>query len=160
MTSENKDRSDIIQTIVNSIGDAVVACDLDGKFIFYNPAAGQILGPDVSGEKPDKWAENFGVFLPDQITPFPAEEVPLLLGLKGKETNDVEQFIKNKAKPEGIFISVSGRPLTDQNSKIMGSVIIIRDITKRKKIEEEIRSANALLMTKNIELQADSDTKR
>ena len=149
-----KTQVNLIGTIINSIGDAVVACDPSGKFIIYNAVAEKILGPKNISEKPEKWSKDFGAFLPDKITPFPQEWHPLLRGLKGEETNDVEQFVKNSHKPEGVFISITGRPIRDESGAILGSVVVVRDISRRKKSEEDLVAANALLKEKNIELVA------
>ena len=150
----NIEQSRIIQTIVNSIGEGVVATGLDDKIIFYNSAAIRIIGPDVSGYDASTWPSSFGIFLTDKVTPFPKEKVPLYLAARGSETDSVEMFIRNPAKPDGVFIEVSGRPIIESNAKISGGVIVIRDITERKRIEEQILAASVALHEKNIELVA------
>lgn len=151
---ENNIPPEVIQTVVNNIGDGVVACDMSGKFVFYNLAATELIGPDVSGDSPTNWTDSFGVFLPDKTTPFPVDQYPLLLGLKGIETNEVEQFLRNSARPEGVHISISGRPMRSASGQMLGSVAVMRDISKRKLIEETIISTNMLLADRNAELAA------
>lgn len=148
------DRNESIQTIVSSIGDAMIACDLEGKIIFYNPAAIELLGPDLSDVTPQNLNNNWGIFNLDKVTLFPIDRYPLLLGLSGQETNDIEHFIRNKAKPDGVFVSITGRPVRGPNSEILGSVVAVKNISNRKKVEEEIRTVNASLFEKNIELLA------
>lgn len=149
-----KDRIASLHTIVSSIGDAMIACDLDEKIIFYNPAAVEMLGPDLSEASAKNYTSNFGVFKLDKVTPFPIDQYPLYLGLKGIETNDVEHFIRNKAKPNGLYVSITGRPILGLNSEILGSVVAVRDISSRKKSEEDLHSAVTSLYDKNLELLA------
>jgi len=153
MLSKSHAFSERVQEVVDEIGEAVVACDLNGKITFYNSAATRLLGPDVS-RVPEKWASDFGAFSADRVTPFPLEEQPLLLGLKGKGTDGVEQFIRNTAKPFGLFVSISGRPVFDEKSQILGCVVVIRDISPQKRAEEDLKKSNTSLAEKNLKLQA------
>ena len=59
--------------------------------------------------------------------------------MRGETTDDVELFIRNQEKPEGVFISVSGRPLQDDTGTIEGGVIVLRDVTQLKATESELR---------------------
>jgi PAS domain-containing protein len=55
--------------------------------------------------------------------------------LKGQETDGVIQFIRNEKRPEGVFISVTGRPMRDAHSTITGGVVVIRDISRQMEAE-------------------------
>jgi signal transduction histidine kinase len=154
MIELNSELSKNIELIVNSIGDAVVAVDGAGKMVFYNAAAEEVLGVKISVDEPDKWVGHFGVFCPDQITPFPSDKLPLLLAVKGESTDGIIQFIRNKNRPNGIFISINGRPILNKDSKIIGGVVVVRDVTVKMKIEEEIKIANIELKAINKELES------
>ena len=133
----------LTDTIFNSISDGVVAADASGTFTIFNPSAESILGIGPIDTTVDKWSENYGFFFTDRITPFPADELPLARALKGKASDEVEMFVRNPAVPEGVFISVSGRPLQADDSTEQGGVVVFRDVTHRVIAEEALTQAFA-----------------
>ena len=48
-------------------------------------------------------------------------------------------FVRNAKTPRGLWARVSGRPLRDPEGKLLGGVIVCRDITQIK--EEELLRA-------------------
>ena len=133
----------LTDTIFNSISDGVVAADTNGTFTIFNPSAESILGIGPIDTTPDKWSEAYGFFFPDRVTSFPADELPLARALKGEASDQVEMFVRNPEVPDGIFISVSGRPLQDEEGTDKGGVIVFRDVTHRVIAEEALTQAFA-----------------
>ncbi len=133
----------LTDTIFNSISDGVIAADASGAFTIFNPGAKRILGIGPIDTTLDKWSENYGFFFPDRVTPFPAAELPLARALKGESSDEVEMFVRNPEVPEGIFISVSGRPLQAEEDTEKGGVIVFRDVTHRVIAEEALTQAFA-----------------
>ncbi len=140
---ELQNQARLTDTIFNSISDGVVAADTSGNFTIYNPSAERILGIGPIETTPDKWSDNYGFFFPDRVTPFPADELPLARALKGDASDEVEMFVRNPEVPDGIFISVSGRPLQDEDGTEKGGVIVFRDVTHRVIAEEALMQAFA-----------------
>ena len=133
----------LTDTIFNSISDGVIAADASGTFTIFNPGAKSILGIGPTDTTPDKWSDNYGFFFPDRVTPFPADELPLARALKGEASDEIEMFVRNPEVPEGVFISVSGRPLQDEEDTEKGGVIVFRDVTHRVIAEEALMQAFA-----------------
>ena len=140
---ELENQVQLTNTIFNSMRDGVIAVDASGAFKIFNPSAKKILGVGPIDTTPDKWSEDYGFFFPDRVTPFPADELPLACALKGKASNEVEMFVRNPEVLEGVFISVSGRPLQDEISTKKGGVIVLRDVTHRVIAEEALTQAFA-----------------
>ena len=137
-------KSILLESVVKSISDAVIAADASGNFIAFNTAAETILGIGAVTADPKEWSDLYGVFRDDGITPFPAEELPLARAIAGEVTNNVEMWIRNVHRPHGLRLAVSGRPLGDGNSAKQGGVVILRDITEqRATLEAEAREAAA-----------------
>ena len=78
----------------------------------------------------------------DQVTPFPGEELPLVGALRGESSENVKMFVRNRFRPEGVFISVSARPLLDDSGAVAGSVITSRDVTALERVERKLRQSN------------------
>ena len=89
----------------------VVVADRDGGFVMFNPAAERILGLGMTDIPKERWAEIYGVYHPDRVTPFPWNDMPLARALVGKETRETKMFIRHPTIPEGVYISVTGTPL-------------------------------------------------
>ena len=67
----------ILQSILDSMGDGVVVADTNGKFLVFNPAARHILGSDAFSGSATEWSQHYGCFLPDMITLYPTDQLPL-----------------------------------------------------------------------------------
>ena len=140
---ELQNQVQLTDTIFNSISDGVVAADANGTFTIYNPSAERIVGIGPIDTTPDRWSDSYGFFFPDRVTPFPANELPLARALKGEASDEVEMFVRNPQVPQGVFISVSGRPLQDEEGFDKGGVIVFRDVTHRVIAEEALTQAFA-----------------
>ncbi len=138
-------QTSILKSVLNSIGEGVVVADLNGKFTVWNPAAEQIvnLGPvDIPKEK---WSERYGVYLPDQVTPYPADRLPLARAIRGESVDADEQFLRHAKAPRGIWLSVTGRPLIDETGILRGGVVVFNDITRRKQAAEAVKESEQRL---------------
>ena len=140
---ELQNQVQLTDTIFNSMGDGVVATDASGTFTIFNPSAERILGIGRIDTTPDRWSDDYGFFFPDRVTPFPADELPLARALKGEASDEVEMFVRNPKVPDGIFISVSGRPLQDRGGTENGGVVVFRDVTHQVLAEEALTQAFA-----------------
>lgn len=135
-----------LYTALHSIPDGVTLANAEGRIVFSNHAADQILGMTAATEaSPDEWAEHYGVFLPDGETPFPTDRYPLVRALKGEIAKDVEMLIRNAQNPDGVLISASGRRLFDGDGTAVGAVVVFRDITELRRVQKELETTNARL---------------
>ncbi|AFZ57890.1 PAS domain-containing sensor histidine kinase [Anabaena cylindrica FACHB-243] len=144
--TELPEKTNLLELILNSMSDAVVVTDINGKFLF-NSAAVQMYGSGSTDIQPEEWSQHYGLFLPDQITPLPAAEIPLVRSLKGETFENVELFSRHQQAPEGIWTNISGRPIKDDNGEIKGGVVVCRNVTERKQVEEKLRQREDFLQT-------------
>jgi PAS domain S-box-containing protein len=131
----------MLQSVLDSMVEGLVAADEQGKFILWNPAAGRIVGLGAANLSPEEWGAHYGAYLPDTITPFPSEQNPLLRAIRG-EVSSAEIFFRNPELHCGVWIESNGSPLRDKNGVVRGGVIAFRDITQKKAAELEIRKLN------------------
>jgi signal transduction histidine kinase len=132
----------LLQSVMDNMGDGVVVADATGKFLMFNPAAERILGVGLTPTAPQEWATTYGTFLPDGVTQFPAQELPLTRAIRGEVCDQVEMFIRNAKVPQGVWIEVSGRPIRDGKATLQGGVVVLRDVSERKQVQEKIRKLN------------------
>jgi PAS domain S-box-containing protein len=127
-----KKQERLLRSILENMADAVLVADADGQVLVFNPAAQRMFG---LGSTAGEGSQRVGLFLPDQVTPFPARELPLNRSIRGGEVDDVEMFIRNERVPQGLWTSITGRPLRDESGQVRGGVIVCRDITEHKRAE-------------------------
>ena len=140
----------LMATIFSSISDGVVVADSAGKFSLFNPSAEQIVGVGMLDSPPEEWTERYGVFYPDRKTHVPTERLPLVRAIQGDPTDEIELFIRNEQRQDGVYISVNGRPLPpDVDGGGGGGVIVFRDITRQKQAEAELALTMAKLRDRN-----------
>jgi PAS domain S-box-containing protein len=131
----------MLQSVLDSISEGLVAADETGKFVLWNPAATRIVGLSAANVPPAQWTEHFGTYLPDTVTPFPPEQNPLLRAIRG-EACTVEMYVRNAELETGVWIESTGSPLKGNDGVVRGGVVAFRDITQRKTAEGEIRRLN------------------
>ena len=139
---ELRDQSELVETTFKSINDGIIVTDTAGKFLYVNPGARQIVGMDLKDGFQDECAEGYGVYFPDRETPMKIEDLPLIRAIhRGESTDEEDVFIRNRKKPDGVYIRMSGRPLLDNMGEIRGSVVIFRDVTERVLADEALARA-------------------
>jgi PAS domain S-box-containing protein len=140
-----RDQTRLLRSVLESVGDGVAVVDSTGKFLVFTPEAQRIVGRPAPSLPREQWPEYFGFYLPDGVTQFPAEQLPMARAIAGESSDDVEIMIRHLEWPEPRWCSVNGRPLRDENGRICGGVIASRDITERKRAERELLFRKSLL---------------
>jgi PAS domain S-box-containing protein len=138
---ELESQSLMLQSVLDSMAEGLVAADEQGKFIIWNPAATRIVGMGAANVPPGEWNAHYGCYLPDMLTPFPTEQNPLARAVRG-EVCAAEMFVRNSELDQGVLIEVSGGPLKGKDGVVRGGVVAFRDITQRRADEREIRKLN------------------
>ncbi|MCC7541847.1 MAG: PAS domain S-box protein [Deltaproteobacteria bacterium] len=126
-----REQTKLLRSILSSMGDGLIVADLNGKFLVFNPEAERIVGVGATPTSPEQWPERYGLFRPDGTTPFPTNEIPMVRAIRGEEADNVEMFVRNANVPDGVWISVTGRPLLDDEGVLRGGVVVLRDVTHR-----------------------------
>jgi PAS domain S-box-containing protein len=131
----------ILRSVLDNMGDGVLVSDEFGKMVLLNPAAEQMVGPGAKEIPRAQWSELFGIYRPGTASYYPADQLPLARAMRGENADGIELYVRNSQKPEGMFASVSVRPLKDDRGKINGGVAVIRDVTLEKSSETMLRQA-------------------
>ena len=131
-------QTSILRLVLDSITEGIVIADEDGTLRHLNRAAEEILGYGLVEAPIAEWAGLYGCYLPDGITPHPADDLPLARALRGETVNEGEVFVRNARRPHGVWLSVNAAPLRDGAGVARGGVAAFRDVTVRKQIEERL----------------------
>ena len=131
-------QTEILQSILHSMGEGVIVTDAAGRILHINPAAERIFGSHPVGSEL-YLSRGYEIYLPDQVTPCPADQLPLIRAIGGEEVDDVEHCPRAESA-EGLWASVA-RPLMDSRGSFCGGLVVLRDISERKRAEEELRKS-------------------
>jgi PAS domain S-box-containing protein len=127
-----------LAAIVESSDDAIVSKDLNGIITSWNGGAARIFGYEAE--------EVIGKPVTILIPPDRIDEEPTILGrIRLGERVDHYETIRRRKDGTLIDISVTVSPIKDAQGEIVGASKIVRDVTQRKRAEEEIRFQAHLL---------------
>jgi PAS domain S-box-containing protein len=146
-------RTSLLKLILDSMGEGLVAADQEGHFLIWNAAAHRLMGRGPAELPIGQWTPHFQVFLPDGITPYPPEGLPLVRALRG-ESVQVELIVQPPESGLQRFMEVTARPLNDLHGNLRGGVAVLRDITERKQSEAELARQAAELRRSRQDLEA------
>lgn len=131
-------QSEVLRSILNSMSDGVLGADTRGNLLVINPAADRLLRRQGATTLAATRA-SVRFFRPDMVTPIASAELPLEQAIAGVEVNDAEMYLRPADESEGFWISSNARPLRDEHGELRGGVVVFRDITQRKRAEEDVR---------------------
>jgi signal transduction histidine kinase/DNA-binding response OmpR family regulator len=128
-----------LKAMMESISDGVIVSDVTGRFIFWNSAAEPIRsshGSEATALQ-DKWPSNYGLFLPDGVTRFPVQELPLARAMRGEIVENVDIFMRHSEAPAGVRVSANARPLMVGGQR-RGGVVTFRDVSGERAAQEQL----------------------
>ena len=130
--------------VLDNIADGVVACNAEGKLTLFNRTSREWHGVDVLALAPEEWSKYYDIYGPDGITPLATESIPLVRAFRGETLRDAGMVINAKDQP-GRNLLASGGPFFDAHHNLLGAVVVMHDITERKRAEEERAKLEAQL---------------
>ncbi len=142
---ELRDQTRLMDIVFNSISDGVVVMDEKGQFLKANPAVERMTGPPVADIELSRASEQYSAFQPTEESLFPVDDLPIVRAVNGIATDNVEMRIKAPELSEDLYLSVSGRPLFDEDNTLRGGVAVARDITELKRTENQLKTTIAQL---------------
>jgi diguanylate cyclase len=121
----------LLEAILASAGEAILAADEHGAITLHNRAAVEILGAGVTLPDAAMRHEQYGVYDLDG-TRLPREELPLACAIRGVATDGRELMVRRSNAPGHRYLLASGRPLVDDDGAHIGGVVTFRDVTALK----------------------------
>ncbi|MGE5620066.1 MAG: PAS domain-containing protein [Sphingomonadaceae bacterium] len=121
---------------INNIADAVFVCDPEGKIIFINGAALDLIGAERSGAL-RTLVEYIAALRPRYLDgrPIPREELSISKALRGEVVRGVEEIVRDSRMQRDRFIQVSAAPVRDAEGRLLGAVEVMSDITRLKELD-------------------------
>jgi PAS domain S-box-containing protein len=151
MGRELETKTNLLQSVLDNMAEGVVMADEQGRFQLWNQAADKIVGSGPADVRIDGWSEHYAVYSPDKATPYPSNDLPLAKAIRGESISNEVLYLRRADDPDGTWISVNARPLHDKSGRLKGGVVVFRDISLGKRMEEALLESQAryrLLVTR------------
>ncbi|HZD41041.1 MAG TPA: PAS domain S-box protein [Terriglobales bacterium] len=130
-----------LAAIVDSSQDAIISKDLNGVIITWNKGAERIFGYTAE----EAAGQSITMLMPpDRIS----EEARILERLRRGER--IEDYETVRRRKDGVLldISLTISPIINEQGKIIGASKIARDISRRKRTQDELQKLNLELETR------------
>ena len=133
-----------IKTLLDNLSDGIVACDADGTLALFNQASSEFFPVPFQPVPHQQWAQYYSLYDADGKDYLKPEEIPLFRAFSGETFTDVELMTITEQGEARILLS-NGSPIIDRQGNKLGAVVAIRDITARKRAEQEVIKLNSEL---------------
>jgi PAS domain S-box-containing protein len=131
-----------LAAIVENSDDAIISKDLNGIILSWNPGAERLYGytaEEIVGQSVTK-------LIPEGR---PDEEPRILDKIRRGEPVDHYETVRVRKDGKFIEVSLTVSPVKDASGRIIGASKIARDITARKRAQEQLREQAEIIDTVN-----------
>ena len=124
---------------LHCITDAVIATDTEGKIQFMNPVAETVTGWQLENVEGTSISEVMTLMTEKDRTVL---ENPVSKALRDRAVTRLESstLLSNKSNLE-IPIDEGAAPIIDDSGKLLGAVLVFRDISARRQIEKQLKES-------------------
>ncbi len=128
--SERKRAEDLLATTLRSIGDAVIATDLEGRVTFMNVVAERLTGWVADDARGRPLREVFPIFNEDTGQPVESPVDKVLR--EGVVVGLANHTVLHRKDGAAIPIDDSAAPIRDRGGALEGVVLVFRDVSAEK----------------------------
>ncbi|MGH9542716.1 MAG: two-component system sensor histidine kinase NtrB [Terriglobales bacterium] len=143
--SEGEAREAAFQTrmLLESTEDGIYALDPEGCCLWSNPAAARILGYESPGLLIGRQMHEMIHHTRPDGTPYPVEECGGLMNLKAEQRIVQAEELLWRADGTSFYADVRVNPMVHEG-KMVGAVVVFRDLTERLRLEAQYRQAHKM----------------
>jgi PAS domain S-box-containing protein len=141
-----------LNTVFEQLADGVVLSTTTGKILKINSAGRAMLGVSaeadgktspVVADSMEKIIEQFAVRRPDG-QPVGLEELVIFRAMRESQVVE-DQIVLHRPEGKEVILSTKAAPLMDVNMELMGSVMILRDVTAERHRDRLLRETNRIM---------------
>ena len=123
-----------MELILNSAGEGIFGADTEGKVTFVNPAMAQMLGWEIA-ELLGQPIHDLSHHTKPDGQPYPSSECPIHLAFTAGRAYHADDEIFWRKDGTSFPVEYTSTPIRE-GDRVVGTVVVIKDITERKQAEE------------------------
>lgn len=145
--SKSGDAIKLNRLILESVGEGIYGLDSEGKTTFINPAAEKMTGFSAE-EMIGNCQHELVHHSRKDGTPYPQKQCPIYAAFRKGEIFKTSEEVFWRKDGTSFPVEYISTPIWE-NLKLLGAVVVFRDITEEKKAEEEILQLRQKLELEN-----------
>ncbi|OOG46637.1 histidine kinase [Polaromonas sp. A23] len=134
----------LLDLIINSMSEGVLAIDVQGRFLLFNAAAKKIFPVDRNGMTLAEWRRDHEVVLLDGKTVCAPQNRPLSRAIRGESVDNWDVLLRRPGTRDRVLRN-NLRPLLDEAGHLVGGMVVFSDITERKFMEDFVQAQEQVL---------------
>ncbi|MDW5441352.1 ATP-binding protein [Polaromonas sp. SM01] len=139
---------DLLELIINSMSEGVIAADVDGRFLLFNAAAKKLFPAVEAGTTLTDWREHHTLISPDGQTIYTPHDRPLSRAIRGESIDNWDLQLRSEKSGDRV-LRMNLRPLRNQGQALIGGLVVFTDITERQLADQELARTNRALKMLN-----------
>ena len=131
--------------LLDCVGEGIFGIDVDGKLMFVNPAAMDMLGRT----KEELMGDSMHVLTHHTRAngePYPESECPIHSVIQTRKLETVLDDVFWRKDGSGFPVEYTSTPIID-NGQLKGAVVVFKDISERKQMEQHLQQASVVFDT-------------
>jgi PAS domain S-box-containing protein len=143
------------ELILQAAGEGIYGLDCEGLTTFVNPAAARMLGWDANELIGQPMHALLHHSKPDGAH-YPAQQCPIYAAFKDGVVHHVDDEVFWRKDGSHFHVEYTSTPIRE-NSKLVGAVVVFKDICERKQAEQALQEAFAEVEQMKQRLEAEND---
>ena len=127
---------------LRSIGEGVITADTEGRIFLMNETAEKLTGWSQEAAQGRLFDDVFRSI--DENSDLPPQSPLQSINQSEDAINLEEQRILTSTDGTERIVALSGAPIRDKENTVVGIVVVFRDITEKRKLEEELLTVRKL----------------
>lgn len=138
-----KERS-MLDLIINSMSEGVIAIDLQDRFLLFNAAARKMFADHQAGMTLTQWRQGHQLLVVGEEQVCDAQDRPLSRALRGESVDGLDMVLRLPYHDDRV-LRHNVRPLHDETGTLVGALAVFTDITERQMTKDFTRDQEQVL---------------
>lgn len=127
---------ELLEVTLNSIGDAVLTTDVDGRVTWMNPVAEKMTGWTKMAASGESVQKVFNIL--HEETRVVVENPIFLCMAEGRTVSLADRTVLVARDNVELGIQDSAAPIRDQSGKVLGAVLVFHDVSDKRRLSKEM----------------------
>ena len=137
-------RATELAAIFEAMTEGVIVCDARGEIRYINAAYRSVMALEEDPDPSVLLLDNRFTWLALRDLDgrlLPKEQLPVLRVLRGERLSGTHamDFLCRTRRGEDLILNFSGAPIRNAAGQIVGGVVVFRDVTRQRKLEQQLR---------------------